>query len=114
MHRDCLLVARRSPQAFEATPRPPCGLRDVRSAAHRVGEEEGRVGTRLEGRHEGFEARPRETNGPFRETGAERSAPFPAFPLSANGRLAMEGRRGLDRAFAEIVGEDGGVRTPFD
>ena len=70
--RDLLLgVAREVPQAFESSPPwHSLRLRDVRSAAHPVGEEEGRVGARLEGRHDGLEARPREANGSSREAGA--------------------------------------------
>lgn len=66
-----------------------------------MGEDEKRVGTGLEGRHEGLEARPGEANGPSGESGAKRATPFPVFPLLAEGGLAMEGCRGLDCAFAD-------------
>ena len=70
--RDLLLgVARRSPASIRKQPSLALpALRDVRSAAHPVGEEEGRVGARLEDRHDGLEARPREANGSSREAGA--------------------------------------------
>lgn len=70
-----------------------------------MGEEDERVGTRLEGRYEGLEARPRETNGPSREAGAERSAPFPsspclrmfAWPWKGRGGLIMPSLRSLEK-----------------
>ncbi len=96
---DAVWVADRAngiaPRSRKRSKAAPQRLRDVRSAVHRMGEQEGRVGTRLEGRHEGLEARARQANGPPREVGGKRSTPFPAFPLPADGRLSMEVRRGL-------------------